>query len=191
MIAIATPPPDLADRNLQADPLSLEPALAEDGPERLIDRRGSLFRLHILETPGGQTPCVILPLDRVFEIRAAAALRLWRGLTGRLPGRDPAILPVARRNRLLLALRALDGRLEKASYRDIAENSLRDQPHARERLENLRPSRSDCAARALGPSDDAGRLSPPPALSLPRPYLTTRRSRGGDLTAPRHRHPPN
>ena len=121
VIAIATPPPDLADRNLQADPLSLEPALAEDGPERLIDRRGSLFRLHILETPGGQTPCVILPLDRVFEIRAAAALRLWRGLTGRLPGRDPAILPVARRNRLLLALRALDGRLEKASYRDIAE----------------------------------------------------------------------
>ena len=57
----------------------------------------------------------------MFEIRAAAALRLWRGLTGRLPGRDPAILPAARRDRLLLALRALDGRLEKASYRDIAE----------------------------------------------------------------------
>ena len=121
MIPITPLPPDLADRNLQADRLSLEPPVTEDGPEWLINRRGSLFRLHILEIPGEQVPCVVLPLDRVFEIRAAAALRLWRGLTGRLPGRDPAILPAARRDRLLLALRALDGRLEKASYRDIAE----------------------------------------------------------------------
>jgi hypothetical protein len=121
VIPITPLPADLADPNLQADALSLGPALDEDGPERLIDRRGSLFRLHILETPGEQVPCVVLPLDRVFEIRAAAALRLWRGLTGRLPGRDPAILPAARRDRLSLALRALDGRIEKASYRDIAE----------------------------------------------------------------------
>ena len=121
VIPIVPLPPDLADPNLQADALSLGPALAEDGPERLIDRRGSLFRLHILEPTGEQIPCVVLPLDRLFEIRAAAALRLWRGLTGRLPGRDPAILPAARRDRLVLALRALDGRLEKASYRDIAE----------------------------------------------------------------------
>jgi hypothetical protein len=57
----------------------------------------------------------------VFEIRAAAALRLWRGMTGRSPGGDPATLPATRRDRLAFALRALDGRLEKASYRDIAE----------------------------------------------------------------------
>jgi Uncharacterized conserved protein (DUF2285) len=121
VIPITPLPPNLADRNLQADGLSLGPPLTEDGPDWLINRRGCLFRLHILEIPGEQVPCVVLPLDRVFEIRAAAALRLWRGLTGRLPGRDPAILPAARRDRLLLALRALDGRLEKASYRDIAE----------------------------------------------------------------------
>ena len=121
VIPIVPLPPDLAAPNLQADAVSLGPAVAEDGPERLIDRRGSLFRLHILEPTGEQIPCVVLPLDRLFEIRAAAALRLWRGLTGRLPGRDPAILPAARRDRLVLALRALDGRLEKASYRDIAE----------------------------------------------------------------------
>jgi hypothetical protein len=121
VIPITPLPPNLADRNLQADGLSLGPALTEDGLDWLINRRGCLFRLHILEIPGEQVPCVVLPLDRVFEIRAAAALRLWRGLTGRLPGRDPAILPAARRDRLLLALRALDGRLEKASYRDIAE----------------------------------------------------------------------
>lgn len=121
VIPIVPLPPDLAAPNLQADAIPLGPALAEDGPERLIDRRGSLFRLHILEPTGEQIPCVVLPLDRLFEIRATAALRLWRGLTGRSPGRDPAILPAARRDRLVLALRALDGRLEKASYRDIAE----------------------------------------------------------------------
>ena len=89
MIPIARLPPDLAAPKLQADALSLGPALAEDGPERLIERQGSLFRLHILEAPGEQIPCVVLPLDRVFEIRAAAALRLWRGLTGPLSGARP------------------------------------------------------------------------------------------------------
>ena len=117
---IAPLPPDLADPNLRLMPIA-RPGRCGGRTERLIERRDSLFRIHILETPGQQIPCVVLPLDRVFEIRAAAALRLWRGLTGRLPGRDPAILPAARRDRLVLALRALDGRLEKASYRDIAE----------------------------------------------------------------------
>jgi hypothetical protein len=121
VIPITRLPPDLVPPNLQIDALSLGPALAEDGPERLIERRDSLFRLHILEAPGEETPCVVLPLDRLFEIRAAAAMRLWRGLTRRSPGRDPAALPAARRERLALALRALDGRLERTSYRNIAE----------------------------------------------------------------------
>jgi len=80
-----------------------------------------VFRLHVLEAPGEETPCVVLPLDQLFEVRATAAIRLWCGLAGRSPGRNPAELPPARRERLMLALRALDGRLEKASYRDIAE----------------------------------------------------------------------
>src|SRR5258708_18081535 len=46
VILITRRPPDLAATNLQADAFSLGPALAEDGAERLIDRRGSLFRLH-------------------------------------------------------------------------------------------------------------------------------------------------
>ena len=54
-------------------------------------------------------------------IRASAALRLWRGLTDRSPGPDPTTLPATRRDRLVLALRALDGRVDNASYRDIAE----------------------------------------------------------------------
>jgi hypothetical protein len=121
VIPITRLPPDLVDPNLKRDAWSLGPAVAEQGAARLIERRDSLFRLHVLEAPGEGTPCVVLPLDQFFDIRAAAALRLWRGLTGHSPGRDPAALPATRRERLVLALRALDGRLDKASYRKIAE----------------------------------------------------------------------
>jgi hypothetical protein len=113
--------PDLSDGTQRVDGLSLDPIIAEEGPERLIERRGNLFRLHIVETLEGQTPCAILPLDRLFDIRASAALRLWRALAERPPGPNPAALPATRRDRLMLALRALDGRLNQASYRDIAD----------------------------------------------------------------------
>jgi hypothetical protein len=114
-------PPDLIDPNQRVESPSLGPVIAEAGPERLIEQRENLFRLHIVETPDGQTPCVVLPLDQLFDHRANSALRLWRALTGRDPGPNPATLSRARRERLLLALRALDGRLDKASYREIAE----------------------------------------------------------------------
>jgi hypothetical protein len=63
---------------------------------------------------------VLLPLDRLFDIRAAAALRLWRGMTGRRPGPDLGALTAERRTRFILALRALDARLLGATYPDIA-----------------------------------------------------------------------
>lgn len=121
MIPISSLPLGLAGSDRKRNAVSLDPALAEDGPARLIQRRGTVFHLHILEAPGEHAPCVVLPLDELFEVRAAAAIRLWHGLTGRSVGRNPAELPAARRERLALALRALDGRLDKASYRDIAE----------------------------------------------------------------------
>jgi T6SS, Transcription factor, DNA binding domain len=121
VIATTLLPPDLAESDRTHSAVSLDPVLVADGPAWLIQRRSTLFRLHVLEAPGEQTPCVVLPLDELFEVRAAAAVRLWHGLTGRAVGRNPAELPAARRERLILALRALDGRLEKASYRDIAE----------------------------------------------------------------------
>jgi hypothetical protein len=63
---------------------------------------------------------VLLPLDQFFEIRAVAAVRLWRGLTDRNLGPNPSTLSKARRDRLVLALRALDGWLDGATYREIA-----------------------------------------------------------------------
>ncbi|MGE0566175.1 MAG: DUF2285 domain-containing protein [Pseudolabrys sp.] len=121
MIPLTRLPPDLLDPNQRVEAPSLGPVVAEEGPERLIERRENLFRLHIIESPDEQTPCVVLPLDALFDLRANSALRLWRALTERDPGPNPAILSRARRDRLLLALRALDGRLDKASYREIAE----------------------------------------------------------------------
>ena len=120
VIAVAPLPEDLENPSLRLAPLPLGPAVPEVGPERLIERQGSLLRVHLVEDPG-PAACVILPLDPVFEHRAAAALRLWHGLNGRTLGRDPATLPAARRDRLVLALRTLDGRLANASYREIAE----------------------------------------------------------------------
>jgi hypothetical protein len=63
----------------------------------------------------------VLPFDPLFPIRVAAALRIWRALSGNNPGADPQALPTPRRTRLVLALRALDGRLDGTSYRQIAD----------------------------------------------------------------------
>ena len=87
--------------------------------ERLVTRHGEDLRFY-LDPDGAEPPAVLLPLDRLFDNRAAAALRLWRGLTGRRPGSNPAALSRARRDRLILALRALDARLEGAVHHEIA-----------------------------------------------------------------------
>ncbi|KAA5601829.1 DUF2285 domain-containing protein [Blastochloris sulfoviridis] len=61
----------------------------------------------------------IIPLDDTAPQRAEAAVRFWR-FVGRARPPTPS-RPVRRRDRLIAALRALDGRLAGASYRIIAE----------------------------------------------------------------------
>jgi hypothetical protein len=112
-------PADLAGPHLQPSPLSLGSSVATDGPEYLVAHRGTVFRVH-LDEAGIAPSAVLLPLNQFFESRATAAIRLWRGLAGRNPGPNPSALPKARRDRLILALRALDGRLDDATYREIA-----------------------------------------------------------------------
>jgi hypothetical protein len=67
------------------------------------------------------TYAVELPLDRDFEFRADAGRRLWRALNGRPAGPPLHALSTHRRRRLTLALRALDGRTDGSTYREIAE----------------------------------------------------------------------
>lgn len=62
-----------------------------------------------------------LPMDSWLELRAHAARRLWRALTGRPPGADFRALPAQLRQWHILSLRALDARLRGESYRAIAE----------------------------------------------------------------------
>jgi hypothetical protein len=119
VITLTALPAHLADPRFQLAPFSFGAALGADGAERIIMRRDTAFRVH-LDGTGTEPPAVLLPLDRLFEIRVMAAIRLWRGLIGRNPGPDRAALPQARRSRLILALRAVDARLERASYREIA-----------------------------------------------------------------------
>ena len=122
VIPIMSRPAALADPDrMPASALSLGQALAQSEPLWLIQRQGTLFRLHLLEAPGEGMPCVVLPLDQYFDTRVKVAIRLWRVLRGCSPDRHPASFSHARRERLILALRALDGRLAMASYRDIAQ----------------------------------------------------------------------
>lgn len=64
---------------------------------------------------------VILPMDTFLELRAYAARRLWRSLTGRRPGHDFHRMPDQLRQQHILSLRALDARLYGESFRTIAE----------------------------------------------------------------------
>jgi hypothetical protein len=93
--------------------------LAAEGDDYVIQRLGVEMRVH-LDSVGVDPTAVLLPFDGLFEVRVAAALRLWRAINGRRPGPNPAALSEARRQRLVLALRSLDGRLDGATHREIA-----------------------------------------------------------------------
>jgi len=102
---------DIADPKFSLPASAVEVATGSGDADRVIEHHGTTLRVHLHESGDGQ-PAVLLPLDQLFEIRASAAVRLWRSITRRNPGRDPAALPKARRDRLILGLRALDGCVE-------------------------------------------------------------------------------
>jgi Uncharacterized conserved protein (DUF2285) len=95
---------------------------ASDGWHVILRIRGIEHRLWLREPPVVGSPYAAeLALDSDFEIRAHAARRLWLVLNGRPAGPAFQELSPHRRQRLALALRALDGRIEGNSYRVIAE----------------------------------------------------------------------
>ena len=79
------------------------------------------FWLPTCPVAGPATYVVILPLDKLLELRAEAVLRLWRALVGRPEGRWSHDFPQQTRDRHILILRALDGRADGVSYRKLAE----------------------------------------------------------------------
>jgi hypothetical protein len=95
---------------------------ASDGWHVLLRIRDVEHRLWLRERPAVDAAYAAeLALDGDFEFRAHAARRLWLTLKGRPAGAAFQELSPHRRQRLALALRALDGRLEGNSYRTIAE----------------------------------------------------------------------
>ena len=110
---------DFADARFSENYQALA-SLAPAKGEELLEHRGGPFRV-LIDALGNGSPAVVLPLDRLFEIRARTAVRLWRALTGVAPGADPAAFSQQRQARLLEALRALDARQDGASYREIAD----------------------------------------------------------------------
>jgi hypothetical protein len=119
VVTLTQQPDDIADPKFILPASAVDIAKGSGDADRVFEHLGTIHRVHLHEDCAGQ-PAVLLPLDQLFDIRAGAAVRLWRSLTGRNPGPNPASLPKARRDRLILGLRALDGRLENATYRDIA-----------------------------------------------------------------------
>jgi hypothetical protein len=95
---------------------------AADGWHAVLRIDGAQHHLWLKEVPQlGESYAAELPLDTDYEIRAHASHRLWRAINGRPPGPPFHHLSAQRRERLALALRALDGHLDGASYRVIAE----------------------------------------------------------------------
>jgi Uncharacterized conserved protein (DUF2285) len=104
-----------------------------DGWHAVLSLRGVEHRIWFKEAPIiAAAYTVELPLDRDFEFRAGAGIRLWKGLNGRPQGAPPHAISAYRRRRIALALRAADASTDGATYREIAEVLLPAHPIADE-----------------------------------------------------------
>ena len=93
-----------------------DPRPAADGLHFVID---DVHQIISLDGTTASTVGVVLPLDDWLPARLDAAMAMWRSLQG---GVASERLPPTRqrRARLILGLRALDGRDDGASYRELA-----------------------------------------------------------------------
>ena len=126
-IVLLQPAPDSF---LEARPLDLAQLGAArtervglDGRYVIIRDKDGERRLWVRDAPPNQPLAIVMPLDDDLPTRAEAALRLWARIGGRAAGhaREPLALTRQRRDRLVSMVRALDGHLAEASYREIAE----------------------------------------------------------------------
>lgn len=104
-------------------PLDLDPRSAEFGPEGLSIVHGegaSAIRLLVLgDARTDQALAALVPLDADGLDRIDAVTRLWRALHDR-PSLPDTRLTAQRRRRLRHMLQAVDGSMNGASYREIA-----------------------------------------------------------------------
>jgi hypothetical protein len=93
-----------------------------DGRHVIVRTTDGDLRLWLAD-PADRPLAVVLPLDDDLPTRAAAALRLWAHKMGQGVGAESESRPLTRQRqgRLMLTVRALDGHLDRASYREIAQ----------------------------------------------------------------------
>lgn len=108
------------------DPLALGALLADragiDGRHLVVADAAGEHRLWLRDPTPGRPLAAIIPLDRDFGTRIASLLRFYRRLFAKRSGPLPRGWPLTayRRARLELMLRALDLRMDGATYREIA-----------------------------------------------------------------------
>jgi hypothetical protein len=96
---------------------------AFDGWHAVVRLGGEAHRLWLQELPATGAPIVLeLLLDADFGLQSDAAHRLWSALDQPELRVSHSAVTSQRRHRLILAMRALDGRIEGNSYRVIAES---------------------------------------------------------------------
>ena len=111
----------------QLSPSDVDDACADlrrgDGRHVLLEDHEGGHRLWLPNVGTGDRLAGLVVLDDKFPLRIAALRRLQRRLAGRSPGPLPKAWQLTRRHRwrLTLMLRALDGHLSPASYREIAD----------------------------------------------------------------------
>lgn len=89
------------------------------GADVVLSRRGARHQLWFDQYQAGAM-AMVLPLDRLFEARLAAARRLWRELRGLAAGPEAMALSAYARGQLILVVRLLDAEHGGASEREMA-----------------------------------------------------------------------
>jgi hypothetical protein len=93
-----------------------------DGLHVVLEDASGDHRVWLREPREGQRVAALLPLDEDFRLRVLSLIRFQRRLACRASGPPPKAWLITRRHRrrLILMIRALDGHLAEASYREIA-----------------------------------------------------------------------
>ncbi|EJW09549.1 hypothetical protein A33M_1178 [Rhodovulum sp. PH10] len=127
-VVLLAPAPKNFDDRKTIDALVLnQQGITSEGRCVLVDHAGERLPLVLMTGMSERSPAAaLIPLDPSFPARAEAALQLWRLLNGQSRRRRGDYLTRQRRQRLVLALRALDGRLAGHVYRSIAAGLFGD-----------------------------------------------------------------